>query len=162
MHARRLSYGMGVGLGPSRLRWALMGALLATSMTSGCLRDEVFPEPYAWRAGDTVTGQGDRVADVRVPDTAQRLRFTYEATVSSLPLVGNPQGVHLVLRDAEGRLHQYNLTTTGRTQDLFGGDVGGTWRVAHSDPAGDSRFTVRFEHYQPRYDDWAWWQVWRS
>lgn len=162
MNATRSQGRMGVGSPATRLRSTLLLALLASSFSSGCLRDEVFPEPYAWRDGDVLDGKGDRNADVQVPAAAQRVRFTYEATVSSLPVLGNPQGTRLSLLDPEGRLHQYNLTSSGRTQDLFGGHVGGTWRVSHSDPSGGSTFLVRFEHYQPRYDDWAWWQVWRS
>lgn len=149
-------------LGRQRFFVVLGLCLLASLASSGCLRDEVFPEPYAWREGPAVTGEGDHTRSIQVPEGARRVRFVYEATVAGAPVLGNPQGVTLLIRDPHARVHSYNLTASGATRDLFGGDVAGTWTLVHSDPFGGSRFVARFDFYMPRYDDWSWWQVWRA
>lgn len=145
-----------------RLACSLVLALLATSVTSGCLRDEIFPEPYAWTAGDRFEGRGDAARDVPVPADAQRLRFSMGLQIGQAgSLLGGPAGVQLRLRDPEGRIYGYNLTRSGTTLDTFGGDVGGTWRASISDPGGSANHDLAFFWYVPKYDDWAWWKVWK-
>lgn len=107
-------------------------------------------------------GRGDAARDVPVPEDAQRIRVSFRVEISQAgSLLGGPAGVQLRLRDAEGRLYTYNVTRSGTTTDTFGGGVGGTWRVAISDPAGSSNHALGFSWYIPKYDDWAWWKVWQ-
>lgn len=138
-------------------------ALVLCAATSGCLRDDIFPEPFEWKPGEVLEGRGDSVKDVIVPERAERLRFRLTADFSrDTPILGPQAGLEVRVRDPQGDVALYRFQQNGETRDTYGGGVGGPWRVTFSDPQGGARYGMAFDWFVPKYDDWAWWEVWKD
>ncbi|MBI2077510.1 MAG: hypothetical protein HYT80_03940 [Euryarchaeota archaeon] len=137
--------------------------LVLCTSTSGCLRDEIFPEPFEWKPGKTFSGRGDTVLEWSVPSDAQRIRFWFAADFSGdKPILGEQAGMELRVRDPQGTVAAYKFTKAGETRDTFVARADGPWTVSVSDPGAGGAYAGAAEWFVPKYEDWAWWQVWKD
>ena len=134
-------------------------------------------DAYAQATGP-LTGTADPIT-FEVADRATRVRWTLDVALTGqeAPEPGqNPTPVGAVavrIFDPQGALRaEYDVDTTRQILDevvegTFGGrnevraHLGGTWRV-EVDANAEGAWSLVVEAYEPRYDDYRWWQFWRA